>query len=67
VGKDFWQPLLDFLNQRLIRERTVDPSDVSRILITDSPEEAVGAIRAIAMQRFKLTYGPRLKRRWWWD
>jgi uncharacterized protein (TIGR00730 family) len=67
VGRDFWQPLLDFFNQRLIRERTVDPLDVSRILVTDSPEEAVDAIRTVAMQRFHLTYGPRLKKRWWWD
>jgi uncharacterized protein (TIGR00730 family) len=67
VGRDFWQPLLDFFDQSLIRERTVDPLDVSRILVTDSPVEAVDAIRAIAMQRFHLTYGPRLKKRWWWD
>jgi uncharacterized protein (TIGR00730 family) len=67
VGKDFWRPLVEFFHNRLIREGTVDNGDVARILVTDSPEEAVAAIRTIAMQRFKLTYGPRLKRRWWWD
>lgn len=67
MGKEFWQPLLDFFQERLMREGTIDPVDVERFLVTDSPEEAVAAITTIAMQRFRLTYGPKLKRRWWWD
>jgi uncharacterized protein (TIGR00730 family) len=67
IGKEFWRPLLDFFQQRLIREQTIDPVDIQRFLVTDSPEEAVLAIRTIAMQRFRLTYGSRLKKRWWWD
>jgi len=67
MGKDFWQPLFDFFHNRFIREGTIDPIDVERFLVTDSPEEAVTAIRTIAMQRFHLTYGPKLKKRWWWD
>jgi uncharacterized protein (TIGR00730 family) len=67
VGKDFWQPLVAFFQERLIREGTIDRIDVERLLITDSPEEAVAAIRTTAMQRFHLTYGPKLKKRWWWD
>ena len=67
IGKEFWRPLLDFFQQRLIREQTIDPVDIQRFLVTDSPEEAVLAIRTIAMQRFRLTYGSRLKKHWWWD
>jgi uncharacterized protein (TIGR00730 family) len=67
IGKDFWQPLLDFFHNRLMREGTIDGIDIERLLITDSPEEAVAAIRTTAMQRFNLTYGPKLKKRWWWD
>jgi uncharacterized protein (TIGR00730 family) len=64
MGKDYWQPLLDFFRQRLVQERTIDAADADRIVVTDSPEEAVASITDIAMRRFGLTYGPRLKPHW---
>ena len=64
IGKDYWRPLLDFLRERLLVEKTIDAPDADRILLTDSAEEAVRSITDIAMIRFGLTYGPRLKRRW---
>jgi uncharacterized protein (TIGR00730 family) len=67
MGKEFWQPLLDFFHHRLIREGTIEPADMQRLLVTDSPEEAVAAIKTTALQRFSLTYGPKLKKHWWWD
>jgi len=63
MGRDFWEPLLGFLRQRLVREATIDPTDAERILVTDSAEEAVKSVTDIALQRFGLTYGPRLHRR----
>jgi uncharacterized protein (TIGR00730 family) len=67
MGREFWQPLLDLFRERLIRDGTIDPADVERFLVTDSPEEAIAAITTTAMERFRLTYGPKLKKRWWWD
>jgi hypothetical protein len=68
MGRDFWEPLLGFLRQRLVREATIDPTDAERILVTDSPEEAVQAVTQVALQRFGLTYGPRVRRRWFlWE
>jgi uncharacterized protein (TIGR00730 family) len=68
VGRAFWQPLVDFLNNRLLSEGTIDPTDVQRIGVTDSAEEAVQLVTDVAMQRFGLTYGPRIKRRWFfWE
>jgi uncharacterized protein (TIGR00730 family) len=68
VGKDFWQPLVDFFHQKLIVAKTIDPADVDRILVTDSPQEAVDAVADAAMHRFGLTYAPRMKRRWFlWE
>lgn len=68
LGREYWAPLLDFFRNRLIAERTIDAVDTERILVTDSAEEAVESVRDIAMQRFGLTYGPRLKRSWWlWE
>jgi hypothetical protein len=64
IGRDFWRPMLEFMQARLIREGTIDPSDTDRFVVTDSPEEAVAAITGIAMRRFHLSYGPRLKRKW---
>lgn len=68
VGKEYWQPLIDFMRSRLIKEATIDAEDADRILVTDSAEEAVRSVTQIAMHRFGLTYGPRLKRsRFLWE
>ena len=65
VGREFWQPLLGFMRERLVAEGTIDQADFERIVVTDSPEEAVRSITEIAMHRFGLTYGPRIRHRWW--
>jgi uncharacterized protein (TIGR00730 family) len=59
VGKEFWSPLLYFLRERLIAEETIDPADAHRILVTDSPEEAVKRIAAEAERRSRLLNGYR--------
>jgi uncharacterized protein (TIGR00730 family) len=68
MGADYWKPLLGFLRERLLAQKTVDPHDVDRILVTDSAEDAVRGIKDVAMKRFGLTYGPKCKRRWYlWE
>ena len=64
MGREYWLPLIEFMRDRLIVERTIDPIDLDRITVTDSAAEAVDSITDVAMHRFGLTYGPRLKRRW---
>lgn len=64
MGRHYWQPLLDMLDNRLLQEKTIAPEDLNLLYITDSPEEAVNYVRDIGLSRFGLTYGPRLKRRW---
>ncbi len=67
MGREYWQPLLEFVT-RLVKDGTIDPQDCRRILISDSAEEAVRSITDIAMSRFGLTYGPKLRRRWFlWE
>jgi len=63
IGTDFWRPLLSFIRDRLILEKTIDPIDLGRITLTDSPGEAVKIITDIAIQHFGLSYGRRMKRR----
>jgi len=61
---EFWRPLVDFLSQHLVEEKTIDQADMDRLIITDSPREAVALITEIAMGQFGLSYGSRIKRRW---
>ena len=65
MGKAFWTPLLDYLRQSLLIAGTIDQPDITRFVVTDSPDEAVAVIRERALRQFGLTYGPRAKPRWW--
>jgi len=65
IGREFWEPLLEFVRSRLVAEQAVAPEDAARFLLTDSAAEAVEAITDVAMRQFGLTYGPRLRRRWY--
>jgi hypothetical protein len=65
MGADYWQPLLDFLRDRMVQEGTIDAEDFDRLVITDSASAAAQHIAEVALERFGLTYGPRVKRRWW--
>jgi uncharacterized protein (TIGR00730 family) len=60
MGKEFWAPLLEFMTERLIKARTIDAEDLSRIIVTDSAEEAAQAITDVAKRKFHLTYGSRI-------
>lgn len=48
MGRDFWEPMLAFLRDTMVAERTIAPEDYHSIFVTDSPEEAVAHIRAAA-------------------
>lgn len=65
MGRDYWSPLIDFFRSRLLEAGTIDQQDIDRIHIIDDPDEAVKIITDIAMREFGLTYGPRVKPRWW--
>jgi uncharacterized protein (TIGR00730 family) len=68
MGREFWSPLLDFMRARFLAEKTIDPADYERLVVTDSAEEAVRSVTDLAMKQFGLTYGPRAKRRWFlWE
>src|SRR2546428_242226 len=50
IGADFWRPLLDFFENRLVAEGTCERQDVERIVVTDSPRQAVGAVTEVALR-----------------
>jgi uncharacterized protein (TIGR00730 family) len=65
LGVEYWQPLIDYLRDRLVPARTIDAADVDRFRLTDSPEEAAEYVRETALKKFGLTSARRLRRRWW--
>jgi len=57
MGAGFWEPLLGFVRGRLLAEGAIDEYDEERILVTDSPDEAVACIVHCARERFGLIPG----------
>lgn len=53
VGRDYWQPLLDLLEQ-MVKARTIDASDLNLLLVTDDVETLVAHIERHSVQRFGL-------------
>jgi len=62
VGKDYWAPIIGFINETLIPEETISPKDLELLHITDDPEEAVRWIVAEAKDSFGLSKGVRRSR-----
>jgi hypothetical protein len=44
-GTEFWQPLLDYMQNTLAEFGTIDYSDIRNIAVTDSPEEVIEFIK----------------------
>ena len=44
MGTDYWQPVLQFLHNKMVPEGTISPGDVDLIRPTNDPEEAVKII-----------------------
>ncbi len=52
MGVGYWSRLLEFLRTTLVRHRTIQPGDLDLLTVTDSPDEAMAAIRGgIGMYR----------------
>lgn len=65
LGRDYWKGLVEFFRETLVAQSTISRADLDRLIITDDPAEAVRAIREVAMSEFGLSYGARVRRRWW--
>ncbi len=47
MGVEFWTPLIEFMINTLVVNKTIDLEDVNKLYITDSPQEAVEHIMYI--------------------
>jgi len=65
VVKEFWQPLVEFLRTRPLAFATIAATDLERLVVTDSSEEAARSVAETAMGRFGLRYAPPPKPRWY--
>jgi uncharacterized protein (TIGR00730 family) len=63
LGTDFWKPLMSFVTGTLLRAGTISPEDPGRLMVTDSPEEAVQHILRITTRDFGLEQVRRPRRR----
>jgi uncharacterized protein (TIGR00730 family) len=65
VGKDFWSPWIDIMQQKMLGESTIGQEDLGILTLTDSIDEASDLIHNVAITRFGLSYAPKVKRRWY--
>lgn len=63
VGVEYWQPLVTFLRDTLVAQKTIDAADLERLTLTDSVDEVIENLRSAAIHRFGLRYGRPRKRR----
>jgi uncharacterized protein (TIGR00730 family) len=66
MGRDYWQPLLEFIRGTMLPAGAIDADDAERFFVSDSPEEVASYIRRVAMEEFGLTHAaPKPKPRWY--
>jgi uncharacterized protein (TIGR00730 family) len=51
VGRSYWDGLLDWVRETLVKEATITPEDVDLLRLTDDPAEVVEIINAYVTER----------------
>lgn len=50
--KSFWEPLIKYMQDTLVAQGTISPADLAKLIVTDSPSEAIAYIK-----QFKTSFG----------
>lgn len=58
MGKDFWDPMFDFIRERLLAEATISPEDLDLLKVTDSVDEAMNCVLAALESRQRIPKRP---------
>lgn len=53
MGKDYWQPMVDFMH-KMVAEGTISEKDLELFILTDEVSEAIGHIEKYAVSQFQL-------------
>ncbi len=64
MGRDYWQPIVDFARFNLVEAGAIDPADLDYVTFTDDPDEAMAVIaqsKSDHAARFSRT-----RRALWW-
>lgn len=61
IGKSYWEPLRELIQERFVQAKTIDSADAQKILFTDSADEAVEYIRRMAELEFGVKLNKNLK------
>ncbi len=64
MGHDFWDPLLDFVRDTMVKAGTIGRADYDRFVVTDSSEVAIAHILHFATESYGLRWTKRLRPRW---
>jgi hypothetical protein len=64
VGTSYWQPLFAFLEARMLEEKTIDPEELERLILTDSLEEIVACLRNCPSKPLETKKAPAPAREW---
>jgi uncharacterized protein (TIGR00730 family) len=56
MGTAYWEPLLTFMRDSMLAEKTIDPITIDRLILTDDPSTATAIIRDAALRKFGLHY-----------
>lgn len=65
LGREFWAPMITFIETRLVELKLIDPSDKNLLYVTDSPQEAADLVLDAATKKFGLRWKARPVP-WWW-
>lgn len=49
MGVDFWTPMIGFIRDRLLANKTIGEEDLSLLMLTDSPDDAINLIATCAV------------------
>ncbi|MFZ2875227.1 MAG: TIGR00730 family Rossman fold protein [Phycisphaerales bacterium] len=66
MGVDYWAPMFEFLRSRLEARGTISPGDVDLLTLTDSPDEAMMAVRrGLDVHAADVAKQRAMRGRWW--
>ncbi len=65
MGSAYWEPLEVYIREKMTAAGTVSVMDAALIKVCDDPKEIAQFVRASGLKEFGLTYGPKVKRRWY--